>query len=568
MQKEHNDCQTEVWQQYQKGLDYVSALGLYERVERCHRMTKGDQWAGVMPGGERPAQLNILLPMMKQATALVGQSLMGIHFSSMDFGAQHAQQAALCAKLNEAAARTWEQLKMDQAQLEILEDAYIGGDSFCYFYFDEEQERLSLELLNPNNVLFGDEQNDQIQQQPYLIIAQRRYVADVRAEARANGLDEDEISRIVPDSDTTHSIGGDSEVENKLKLLSILKLWKEDGEVHICRSTKEVLYQPVQRIPGLRLYPIAQYSWNKQKGSARGLGDVWDKIPNQLSINKNLYRFECAVKTAAFPHKVYNAEALDERDVRALQDPSSAIAVHGAAGAPVGNLVAYLQPAQISGYAQSVWQDVIRLTRELSGVGETMGSIDPERASGTAILAARESNSLSMNSQVARFKHFVEDVARIWWNLWGLYYPAGMPVVLKGKKGEEFEERIPAKALREMRVSIRIDATNRNSYSKIAHEMGLRELFQAGAITLEEYINMMDDDGTLPKGKLQDLLERRKEQKESEAAGTISKLSRAMGALQEENRALLQKSAKLPEATALLQRLSARVGELEQGGGR
>ena len=53
------------------------------------------------------------------------------------------------------------------------------------------------------------------------------------------------------------------------------------------RSTKTVVYQPETRIEGMTLYPIAGYSWKPKKGSARGEGDVWDKIPNQISINKN-----------------------------------------------------------------------------------------------------------------------------------------------------------------------------------------------------------------------------------------------------------------------------------------
>jgi hypothetical protein len=53
---------TQIWNQYRRGFDYLSADGLFERAEQCHRMVGADQWRGLRCGEERPAQLNILLP--------------------------------------------------------------------------------------------------------------------------------------------------------------------------------------------------------------------------------------------------------------------------------------------------------------------------------------------------------------------------------------------------------------------------------------------------------------------------------------------------------------------------
>lgn len=530
------ETMTAIWKEYQRGLDYFNANGLFERCERSHQMVGANQWEGLKSGDERPAQLNILLPMLKSATAMVGQNTMSIRYSSLNYDTRQKERQEVCEKMNRHAARLWERLKLDRYIWSVLQDAFIAGDAFLYFY--DEGGQIKMEAIDTTNIMLADEQNPNIQEQPYILIIQRRYVDEVRKEAKENGLSSAQIAAILPDGDVTGQIGGELEVDNDQKLISLMKLWKEDGVVHCCRSTRGVVYEPPRAIEGLSLYPVAQYSWRPQKGAARGIGDIWDKIPNQLSINKNLYRFECAVKSSAFPHKVYNAGALEEGDIKKLSYPDSNIAVQDLTGGGVDKLIGYLQPASISPYAKDIWQEIIVLTRELAGMGDNLENVDPERATGAAINAAREARLFSVNAQVAALKQFIEDIAFIWYDLWTAYHPGGLFVMVSKEGGEEGVETISQESLKELMVEVRIDVSPSSPYSKLAQELALKELFTSGAIDFFEYVEALDEDSSLPKGKLLEIAQRRKQAENQKAVKTIMELGKQVERLQAENRRL------------------------------
>ena len=57
---------------------------------------------------------------------------------------------------------------------------------------------------------------------------------------------------------------------------------------------------------------------------------------------------------------------------------------------------------------------------------------------------------------------------------------------------------------------MRIDISPTNPYSKYAQEQSLQNLFAMGAITLDEFIDALDDDSSIPKAKMQEILEQRK----------------------------------------------------------
>jgi hypothetical protein len=216
---------------------------------------------------------------------------------------------------------------------------------------------------------------------------------------------------------------------------------------------------------------------------------------------------------------VYNAAALEEEDIRKLSYPDSNIAVQDLTGGGVEKLIGYLQPAGISPYARDIWQEIIALTRSLAGIGDNLDNVSPERATGAAINAVREVRLLSVNAQVAALKQFIEDIALIWYDLWCAYHPGGLAVIVPAPEGRESLETISNEELCALKVDVKIDVSPNHPYSRLAQEMGLKELFAAGAITFDEYVEALDEDGSLPKGKLLEVIARRKAGASSLAAG-------------------------------------------------
>ncbi len=504
---------TAIWQDYQRGKDYLDSVGLFDRVEQCYNFVNGDQWQGRKYAGERPPQLNILMPMMKSATALVGQNTMTLNYTSNNYNRERAALLAVCDQLNDYARRQWEVLKLDTVMWECLQNAFISGDSFLYFYDDAKAKngRILCEEIDTTNIMLGDEQQPDLQKQPYILIIQRKDINEIKAMAKANGVKPEDIEKILPDSDTQLQINGSVEVKNNKKLTVVAKLWKAEGCVHIRRATKDVLIQPDTAIKNLTRYPIAKYSWNQRKGLARGDGGIWDKIPNQISINKALYRLEQAVKGSAYPIKAYRQTSMTRTQVEKLNQPGASIALNGSADAPVTNALGYIQPAAISPYAVSYWQDLIGLTRDLAGNGTNLNEVDPERASAVAIKAALETRQMNVNMQVATYRQFAEDIALIWFDMFIAYNPNGM--VLTREQADEngsYIFTIPVEKLKALDVQIKIDVVNTsNTYSAIK-DAQLKDLLDRNVITFEEYVDSLSADSLMPKEAFRHIVERRR----------------------------------------------------------
>lgn len=491
---------TDIWRDYQRGREYLNSVNLFDKVETCFNFVNGDQWKGLKYGSERPPQLNILLPMMKASTALVGQNVMNIEYISQNYNTNRDRLLKVTEELNAHAKKTWERLKMDKLNWEILQDAYIAGNSAYWFYDDANAPdgRIMVEQLDTTNIMLGDEQQPDIQKQPYILVVQRKQLEDVKNIARSFAVDEHDINSIVADSDTEMQINGDNEVKNNQKITVIAKLWKQDGNVHIMRATKTVVIQPETAIAGITRYPIAMYTWKPRKGLARGDGDVWDKIPNQISINKSLFRMEQAVKGTSYPIKVVQQDAMaDEKQLSKLNQPGATIALKGMGQVPISNIISYLQPANISPYAKTYWQDLITLTRDLSGSGDNLENVNPEQASGAAIQAVLDAKMLNVNMQVAAYRQFVEDIAWIWYEMFVAYNPNGLPVVVKTEMGEKVDY-IPQLELKALQVDIKVDALPSTATHAAIKDSQLKSLLDGGIISFEEYVSALADDSTMP----------------------------------------------------------------------
>ncbi len=427
----------QVWRQYQRGKDYLHKYDYYHSIEEAYRYYKGDQWNGLKLSGEKPPALNILAPIVDYKVATVANNGMSINYSTMNYGRDYEDSMQVCALLNSHGAKTWERLKMDRAVWRHVSAAAISGDSCAYFY-QGDKGLIETQMLDMSAVYFADEQEADIQRQKYLILAQRLFVSDVRAQARKNGLDESEVELIMPDGDVQTQIGQRAKEEIKQeeedgKCVCLLKMWKEDGEVHFLRATKNVVYQEDTHVAGMKLYPVAHLCWDEEKGSARGIGEVVRRIPNQIEINKTLARNIAAIKQTAYPHIVYDRDKLSAEAVGRLGVVGSTIAVGKGAGGIVEDIrkhLNYLEPAQVNPAAISMVSELMQSTRELAGAGEAVtGNINPERASGAAIIAVRDANALPLNSQAAALKQFVEDIALIWFDMWVAYNPGGLEIV-------------------------------------------------------------------------------------------------------------------------------------------
>ena len=228
------------------------------------------------------------------------------------------------------------------------------------------------------------------------------------------------------------------------------------------------------------------------------------------------------VKYQAYPQKVVDVSKVS--NPQALNTVGGIIKTHGQAVDDVHKIVGTIPPAQMSPDVKQLQEDLIQVTRDLAGAGDTAtGQVNPESASGRAILAVQQASQAPMTEQKETYKNFIEDVARIWLEYLIVYSVNGVDMeeeVVDPTTGEETVQvvNVPQSALEQLKATVKIDVTPKSVYDKFAQEQTLENLLVNGMFhaqrlaEFEAYVKALDDDSVAPKMKLLEIIENIKEE--------------------------------------------------------
>lgn len=514
--------QTKYWQLYEKGIDYINRKRLIQRTNRNWNFFSGRQWEGIQTGGQELPSLNFIKPVIKHKVSTVSQNNMIAHYSDAE---GNDELAPVYARLDQKFSECWERGNMDMVLWSTIKDSAVTGDGLLYFGTEDLGD---IQRLPNTSVLYGNESEQDIQKQPYFIIHQRLMAKTVREMARANGLPEEEIALIVPDQDIENMVGNTDEVETgstdlSSKVTVLFYFTKCNGYVHIAKATKNVVFEPEHPIAsknpdgsidkGLTLYPIVKISWEDYPNDARGLSEVEQLIPNQLEVNKTLARRSMIIQLTAYPRLAYDENAVQNPEE--LERVGKPIAVQNGGAQSISQVISYLSPAQSNADPKNYADDIMEYSQELSGSGETaMGNINPNRVAASAIIAIRDQAALPLNEQVAKMKTFVEEYAKLAIELWMVYNPAGMTVLatnedpLTGEKVQTLQT-ITKEDWDRIKPQVRIDTSQDNPWTKEAEQNFLDGALDKQYINFEEYVELVPENGIVPKNKLETVLKKR-----------------------------------------------------------
>ena len=509
--------ETSIWALYEKGRNYHRLTGIYADTDRNYRMYGGNQWEGAKLGDIEPVQKNFIKPIVKYKIAVIHDNLYAINYSSQNYeNMEFAKQAErYCKILNRYAARIWEKDKMDFKGRKLTKDAAINDEGILYVDFDDEKKLPVNEIVKKNDIYYGNENDEEIQTQPYILVRKRMPVSNAVEFALSKGMSEDKISFIIGDNDNFEESGeaAKDEVDNMVTI--VYKMYKKDGTVHFSISTRWVDIMK-DTDTGLSMYPIAHFNWEEKEGSARGEGEVRYLIPNQIEVNRTEMRRVLTVKNQAYPQKV--------ADTSKIVNPSALNTVGGiikAKGAvdDVKKVVGTITPAQMSPDVKQLQDDLIQVTRELAGAGEAAtGSVNPEDTSGRAILAVQQASRSPMTEQRESYKNFVEDVAKIWLEYLIVYSQDGInmeEVSTDPSTGQEMVQivNVPQTVLKQLQATVKVDITPKSVYDKFAQEQTIENLLTQGFFSaqrvpeLEAYARALDDDSVAPKMKILEIID-------------------------------------------------------------
>ena len=517
--------ETPIWGLYEKGRNYHRMTGIYVDTDRNYRMYNGNQWEHAKLGDVEPVQKNFIKPIVKYKVSVIHDNLYAINYASMNFENREFRKQAerYCDMLNGYAARIWERDKMDYKGRRISKDAAINDEGIIYVDFDQEKMVPVNEVVKKNDIYYGNENDDEIQSQPYILIRKRMPVVNAIELALAAGMSEDKTDFIIGDNDTFEESGEAAKLELDNMVTIVYKMYKKDGTVHFSIATRWVdIVEDVDT--GLSLYPIAHFVWEEKEGSARGEGEVRYLIPNQIAVNRTEVRRVLTVKYQAYPQKVVDVSKI--ANPAALNTVGGTIRTNGQPVEDVHKIVGTIPPAQMSPDVKQLQDDLIEVTRVLAGAGDSAtGQVDPESASGRAILAVQQASQAPMTEQKESYKNFIEDIARIWLEYLIVYSENGVNMeetVTDPQTGEETVQivNVPQTALQQLQAAVRIDITPKGVYDKFAQEQTVENLLIQGFFTaqrvgeLETYASVLDDDAVAPKMKIQEAIEHIREEQQ------------------------------------------------------
>ena len=515
--------QTPIWTLYERGRNYHRQVGIYVDTDRNYRMYNGNQWEGAKLGDVEPVQKNFIKPIVKYKCSVIHDNLYAINYSSQNYENREFRESAerYCDMLNRYAGNVWERDKMDFKGRRVTKDAAINDEGIIYVNFDQEKMIPVNEIVKKNDIYYGNENDDDIQNQPYILIRKRMPVVNAIDLALREGVSEDKTDFIIGDTDTFEESGEAAKLELDNMVTIVYKMFKKDGTVHFSVATRWVtIVEDVDT--GLSLYPVAHFNWEEREGSARGEGEVRYLIPNQIEVNRTEVRRVLTVKYQAYPQKVVDISKIS--NPAALNTVGGTIRTNGTPVEDVHKIVGTIPPAQMSPDVVKLQEDLIQVTRDLAGAGDTAtGQVNPESASGRAILAVQQASQAPMTEQKESFKNFIEDLARIWLEYLIVYSVDGVNMeeeVTDPATGEEYVQlvNVPQSALKQLQATVKIDVTPKSVYDKFAQEQTIENLMVQGFFNaqrvgeLKAYAKVLDDDSVAPKMKILEIIDEIEEQ--------------------------------------------------------
>ncbi len=520
-----------VWQLYEAGVIFKTQIGLYETVDKNERFFAGDQWAGVYAPDLPKPVVNFIKRACQQRVAEVNANPVGVSFEAADFPDDVALAQSVSPTMTDEDAQLlnamfdadWNRMKMDSICLDGLLDACISGDFILYNYWDGEAEtgqaalgRICSETIDNVNYYPGNPNERDVQKQPNIIIVRRELVSNVKAQARANGRPIPEIELIAPDCDYFYQSGDIShdeliDVENA-KCITMLYLFKgENGHVFAQKTTSQAVIREVWDT-GLKRYPLAIMNWESRKNCCHGRAEVTGLIPVQRYINQMYAMAMLFTMQSACPKAIFNQSM-----VKAWSNAvGAAIPVNG----DVSSAIKYLEPPKLPADVYSLPERLMRTTLEMVGVSDiSLGSVSPTNTS--ALVLARETTTLPVESIKTRFYSLVEDFAANWLDMIIACHTVPRWVKVR-QNGIDNTSIFDASELQGRLWSVKIDVGAANVWSEINSVQTLNMLFNAGVLSARQYVERLPDgylpmasklltelgvDASQPKGKMGDTLQ-------------------------------------------------------------
>ena len=486
-----------VYAEYEEGVQFNEGIKLYETVETNENFFIGKQWEGVRSNGLPTPVFNFLKRVVLFSVANVSTDNLKLHAKPLPSSgsAQTAVLEKLSDILNDQFSAIFERNEMGGCIREFCRNAAVDGDGCMYTYWDADAEtgqesrgEIRTEVLQNTQVIFGNPNRRNVQEQPYLIIERRMTVKEAKKYAKSNGVSERDLQNITAsekESGNQHldQLGGE-------KVTVLLKMWKDEetGMVHCFECTDTATVRSEWDL-GIKLYPVVWMNWDYVQDCYHGQAMITGLIPNQIFVNKLFAMSMISLMTLAYPKVVYDKTKVSRWSAKV----GASIGVNGS----VDGVAKIIDPASISPQIAQFIDVAIGYTLKFLGASDVaLGDTRPDNTS--AIIALQRAAATPMELTKQNLLSCIVQLGEIYKEFMGEYYAVRHVETTVPQTTEKVSIQFDFSTLKAIPCSIDLDAGASSYWSEIANMQTLDNLLMQGKIPTSEYLRR------LPNGQISD----------------------------------------------------------------
>lgn len=508
-----------VSKRYDKGVMFNTQIGLYDTVTENENFFIGKQWEGVEANGLPTPVFNFLKRVTLFQIATISSDNLSMQATPLNSTSRYglADLEQVTDVINKQFAEVFERNKIVTKVREFMRNAAVDGDGATYSWFDPDMETgqeakggIVTEIIENTRIIFGNPNERNVQEQPYIIIPMRKQVEYVKNLAEKNGVKKDDIDSIRADSEA-YGNKMDALTDDRVSMYIYLYRDFETGTIHSYKCTQNVELEE-DKDTELKHYPITWMNWDYIQDSYHGQALISQLLPNQKFVNKAFAMAMISLMTTAYPKIVYDKTRIPKWDSRV----GAAIGVNGG---DMNSIAKIIDPAQISPQISQFIDLAVNYTQNFMGASDAaLGDTRPDNTS--AIIALQRASNAPLELVKLNMYESIEDLGRIYLDMMRVYYgtryvqvkflskqemnnqPLGMSI-----QDTNFNKPFDFSILNEIPMSLKLDVGASSYWSEITTVQTLDNLLMQGKIELVDYLERIPEGYVSKKQELIDKLQ-------------------------------------------------------------
>ena len=508
-----------VSKRYDKGVMFNTQINLYDTVTENENFFIGKQWEGVEANGLPTPVFNFLKRVTLFQIATISSDNLSMQATPLNSTSRYglADLEQVTDVINKQFAEVFERNKIVTKVREFMRNAAVDGDGATYSWFDPDMETgqeakggIVTEIIENTRIIFGNPNERNVQEQPYIIIPMRKQVEYVKNLAEKNGVRKDDIDSIRPDSEA-YDNKMDALTDDRVSMYIYLYRDFETGTIHSYKCTQNVELEE-DKDTELKHYPITWMNWDYIQDSYHGQALISQLLPNQKFVNKAFAMAMISLMTTAYPKIVYDKTRIPKWDSRV----GAAIGVNGG---DMNSIAKIIDPAQISPQISQFIDLAVNYTQNFMGASDAaLGDTRPDNTS--AIIALQRASNAPLELVKLNMYESIEDLGRIYLDMMRVYYgtryvqvkflskqemnnqPLGMSI-----QDTNFNKPFDFSILNEIPMSLKLDVGASSYWSEITTVQTLDNLLMQGKIELVDYLERIPEGYVSKKQELIDKLQ-------------------------------------------------------------